>query len=66
VEETLSRAEQARETKCTEGVAVGSGDFVETVEAKPGIGAKGRRILGLNNDFHLLEPRAFYSVDFMA
>ena len=45
VEEALARAEQVREAKWTESVAVGSRNFVETVKAKLGIRGKGPKNL---------------------
>jgi putative transposase len=66
VEEALARAEQIREVKWTESVAVGSRDFVETVKAKLGIRAKGRRVSGIDGESSLCEPQVSYSADFNA
>ena len=66
IEEALARAEQVRENKWTESVAVGSKDFVETIKAKLGIRAKGRRISGMNSESSLREPQASYGYDFHA
>ncbi len=60
VKEALGRAEQVREAKWTESVAVGSRNFVETVKAKLGIRAKGRRISGIDVS-SLREPQVSYS-----
>jgi len=64
VEEALALAEQVREGKWTESVAVGSRDFVETIKAKPGIRGKGRRISVRDCESSLREPQASYSDDF--
>jgi REP element-mobilizing transposase RayT len=66
VEEALVRAEQVRESKWTESVAIGSRDFVETIKAKLGVRAKGRRISGMNGESNLCEPQASYRNDFHA
>jgi REP element-mobilizing transposase RayT len=66
VAKALARAEQVRESKWTESVAVGSRDFVETIKAKLGVRAKGRRISGMNGESSLCEPQASYSDDFHA
>jgi hypothetical protein len=65
-EEALARAEQVREGKWTESVAVGSGDFVESIKAKLGVRAKGRKIFGTDGESSLLKPLASYSDDFNA
>jgi putative transposase len=64
VEEALGRAEQAREGKWTESIAVGSRNFVEMVKGELGINAKGRRISGTDEESGLRQPRASYSNDF--
>ena len=66
VEEALARAEQVREGKWTESVAVGSREFVETIKGKLGIRAKGRRISGIDGESSLRQPQAPYSDDFNA
>jgi putative transposase len=66
VEEALGRAERAREGKWTESIAVGSKDFVESMKARLGIRAKGRRICGVKADSSLREPQNSYSDDFNA
>ena len=66
VEEALGRAEQAREGKWTESIAVGSRNFVEMVEGELGINAKGRRISGTDEESGLRQPQASYSNDFKA
>jgi putative transposase len=60
VEEALARAEQVRESKWTESVAVGSGDFVAAIKRKLGVRVKGRRILptaGIDGESTLREPQ---------
>jgi putative transposase len=66
VGEALARADRVREGKWTESVAHGSRDFVESVKAKLGIRAKGRRISGMDGESSLCEPQASYSDDFNA
>lgn len=60
VEEALARAENLREAKWTESVAVGSRDFVTTIKAKLGIRAKGRRIVGMDDESSLRESQSPY------
>jgi hypothetical protein len=55
---SLTRAEQVREGKWTQTVAVGSRDFAETMKAKLGIRAKGRRICGMDGESCICEPQA--------
>lgn len=62
VEEALARAEQVRESKWTESVAVGSRDFVETLKSKLGVRAKRRRFSGADDESTLREPQAAYSI----
>jgi putative transposase len=61
VEEALARAEQVREAKWTESIAVGNRDFVETVKARLKIRGKGRRVSGTDIESSLREPQASYS-----
>lgn len=63
VEEALARAEQVRESKWTESVAVGNRGFVETLKSKLGIRAKRRRFSGADDEAMLREPQAGYSDD---
>lgn len=60
VEQALTRAEQVRESKWTESVAVGSSDFVETIKSKLRIRAKGRRIFKTQKESILREPQTAY------
>ena len=66
VEEALGRAEQAREGKWTESIAVGSRNFVEIIKGELRMNAKGRRISGTDEESGLREPQAPYSNDFEA
>ncbi len=52
-----------REGKWTESVAVGNKGFLETVKAKLGARAKGRRVSGAENDFALREPQELFDGD---
>ena len=58
VEEVLARSELVREGKWTESIAVGSRDFVETIEGKLRVRAKGCRISGTDGEVTLREPQA--------
>ena len=58
VGQALGRAEQVRESKWTESVAVGNADFVKTVKSKLGIRAKRRRIFRVDAESTLREPQA--------
>ncbi len=60
VEEPLANGNLVREGKWTGSVAVGSKGFVETVKAKLGSRAKGRRVSGAKNDFALREPQELF------
>jgi putative transposase len=62
----LARAEQLRESKWSESVAVGSRDFVETIKGKLGVRAKRRRFSGTDDEATLREPQADYVDDFEA
>jgi REP element-mobilizing transposase RayT len=57
VEEALARAEQVRESKWTESVAVGSRSFVETIRGKLGVRAKRHWLSGTDNESTLREPQ---------
>ena len=57
VAEALARSGLVRESKWTESIAVGSGDFVETVKKKLGVRAKGRRTTGTDEEATLREPQ---------
>ncbi len=63
VEQALAKAEQVRESKWTESVAVGSRDFVETLKRKLGVRAKRHRFSGTDDEATLREPQAGYSHD---
>ncbi len=63
VEEALARAEQVRESKWTESVAVGSRSFVETIKSKLRVRAKRHRVFGTADEATLREPQAGYSDD---
>jgi len=62
-DEALARAEQVRESKWTESVAVGSRSFVETIKTKLGVRAKRRSFSGTEDEVALREPQAGYSDD---
>ena len=64
VEEALARSEQARESKWTESIAVGSRDFVDVIKRGLRVKAKGRRISGRDDDSELREPQAGLEISF--
>ncbi|MFZ0945800.1 MAG: transposase [Syntrophobacteraceae bacterium] len=64
VEEALGGAEQTREGKWTESIAVGSRNFVEMVKGELRIKAKGRRISGTDEESGLRQSQDSYSNDF--
>ena len=66
VDQALAGREQARESKWTESVAVGSRSFVETIKGKLGVRAKRRRFSGTDDEATLREPQADYVDDFEA
>jgi putative transposase len=59
----LAGAEQLRESKWSESVAVGSRDFVETIKGKLGVRAKRRRFSGTDDEATLREAQSGYSND---
>jgi len=63
VDEALVRGEMGREGKWTESIAVGSGDFVETIRTKLGLRAKGRRVCRMANDYILREPQELFGLN---
>jgi putative transposase len=63
VEEALAGAEQVRESKWTESVAVGNRSFVETIKGKLGVRAKRHRLSGTDDESTLREPQAGYRDD---
>ena len=66
VKEAIARNDLVRESKWTESVALGDKGFVETVKAKLGSRAKGRRVSGRENDFTLREPQDLFADGFDA
>lgn len=58
--EHLDKKNFQREKHWTEGIAVGSQDFVMGVKNKLGYKAKGRRVLKESDFYQLREPRASY------
>jgi len=61
---TLKEYRQARESKSSETIAVGSKRFVEATKDRLGIKAKGRRVLGEDGSYEVREPAAAYGRDF--
>lgn len=64
VEESLRNGDNARESKWTEGIAVGSKAFVERTKERLGISAKGRKVLEAKGGYQLREALSSYSHGF--
>ncbi len=64
MEESLRNGDNARESKWTEGIAVGSKAFVERTKERLGISAKGRKVLEAKGGYQLREALASYSHGF--
>jgi REP element-mobilizing transposase RayT len=60
VEEILKEGSSIRETKWTESIAVGSKAFVEVIQKKLGIKAKGRKVVGDSDTYELREAQSSY------
>ena len=52
------------EARWSEGIAVGSGEFVERTKEQLGIRAKGREVREMQGQFELREPGAWYKGHF--
>jgi len=64
VNELLANGNNQRQTQWTEGIAVGSKSFIETIREKFGALAKGRKILETDGDFQLREETASYIANY--
>ncbi len=64
VEEILKAKNYVREIKWTQSIAVGSKIFVEGIKEKLGIRAKGRKVKGSRDLYHLRESQAAYNSNF--
>ena len=60
VDESLANGNNHRQNQWTESIAVGSKSFIETIKAKLGTLAKGRKILENDGGFHLREEMGTY------
>ena len=60
VEQKLTIANQSRDSKWTESIAVGSKAFIKATIKKLGIKAKGRKIIGRKKSYELREPAVSY------
>jgi hypothetical protein len=65
VEGALNRKAAVRESLWTESLAVGSPEFVETLQKQLGVRAKGREILPAEGRCHLRESEATYRALFV-
>ena len=64
VEQNLITANQSRDRKWTESIAVGSKVFIKATIQKLGIKAKGRKIIGDKKSYELRESVVAYGGDF--
>ena len=64
VEEILRAKNYVRENKWSQSIAVGSKSFVEGIKEKLGIRAKGRKVVGSRDMYHLREAQAAYNSNF--
>ena len=64
VDEILRGRTQARESKWTETITVGSKEFVEATAERLGIRGKGRQVPVKNGGYELREPAIPYNSDF--
>ena len=64
IEDALVSRNYSRDTKWTEGIAVGSKRFVVATKERLGIKAKGRKVLGQDGTHELREPPAPYKGHF--
>ena len=64
VEEILKTKNYVRESKWTQSIAVGSKIFVQDIKEKLGIRAKGRKVEGTKDLYHLREAQVAYNSNF--
>ena len=64
VEEAIRDGTGGRESKWSEGIAVGSKKFSEETKQQLGIRAKGRKVIGEMDVYQVREPEACYNADF--
>gem|GEM_PF-5316398 len=63
IDKKIESEELTRESKLTETLAVGSKTFVESIDARLGCKARGRKVIEDNGFFELREHRMPYSND---
>ncbi|MDI7260878.1 MAG: transposase, partial [Thermodesulfobacteriota bacterium] len=64
VEEALQKQGRERESRWTEGIAVGCEAFVRDTKERLGIKAVGRQVVGDNGSCELREPEVSYEANF--
>jgi len=64
VEEALQMQGRERESRWTEGIAVGCEAFVRDTKERLGIKAVGRQVVGDNGSYELREPEVSYETNF--
>ena len=60
IEEALEKSKVVRESKWTQSIAVGDKSFLEQLKDRLGIRAKGRKIHGSEDEYHLREGQTDY------
>lgn len=65
VEEIIKTKNYVREREWSQSIAVGSKNFVQGIKENLGIRAKGRKIEGSRDLYHLCEAQAAYNSNFI-
>jgi putative transposase len=60
IEETLKKSKVVRESKWTQSIAVGDKSFLDQIKDRLGIRAKGRKVHGSEDEYHLRERQTDY------
>ena len=60
IEETLKKSKVVRESKWTQSIAVGDKSFLDQIKDRLGIRAKGRKVHGSEDEYHLREGQTDY------
>ena len=60
IEETLKKSKLVRESKWTQSHAVGDKSFLDQIKDRLGIRAKGRKVHGSEDEYHLCEGQTDY------
>ena len=60
IEEALKKSKVVRESKWTQSIAVGDKSFLDQIKDRLGIRAKGRKVHGSEDEYHLREEQTDY------